>query len=169
MYRVSLIRTATAVAMATAFVAAGCNRKSAAPELQTTTGAQPRADAITVSGCLRAGLADDTFVLTVIDPTASTTDATATYQLTGNTQALRDHVGEQVQVSGTLRAEQEIASKGDAVAEKPAAGTSGTPTVQTKTDLDVKQMTVSSVTPSGQRCAPQEPSTADQQPPRRIK
>ena len=62
-------------------------------------------------------------------------------------------VGQQVEVSGTLRAEEQVATSGVAV-EKPAKGIDATPTVETKTELDVKEMTVSAVKPSGQRCAP---------------
>jgi hypothetical protein len=62
----------------------------------------------------------------------------------------------------------QIASSAADVVGKPAKGTTGTPTIETTTELNVKEMTVSSVTPSGERCAPEAP-TDEQQPERRIK
>jgi hypothetical protein len=155
-----------AVAAGVALIAAtACNRNAPVPEAQRTTGVQPRMEPMSVAGCLRSGLADNTFVLTA---EATNPDSkAATYQLTGNNVNLRDYVGQQVEVSGTLRAEQEIATSGVATAEKPTKGVDGTPTVETKTELDVRQLTVSAVKPSGERCAPEAPSA--NQPPKRIK
>lgn len=62
MRRHGLINTGV-VACALAIAAVGC-RKAAAPELQTTTGVQQLQQPMTVSGCLKSGLADNTFVLT---------------------------------------------------------------------------------------------------------
>ena len=59
---------------------------------------------------------------------------------------------------GTLQSDQEVDSSGTTAVEKSATGTSGTPTVQTHTELDVKQMTVSAVKPLGQQCAAQPPA-----------
>jgi hypothetical protein len=165
MNRLSLVTTAGATVCLLA--GTGCNRGAAGPDVQTTTTtAQAKADPVTTSGCLRAGLAENTFVLTT--PASDPGGQAATYQLSGHDVNLREYVGQQVQVSGTVRAEEQVASTAADVTEKKAKGTSGTPTVETKTELDVKQMTVSSVTPSGQRCAP-EPPKEDQQSPRRIK
>ena len=55
-------------------------------------------------------------------------------------------------MSGTLRAETEVTSSGGAVEQKPAKGTTGTPVIETKSDVDIKQLTVSSVKPTGSRC-----------------
>jgi len=129
---------------------AGCNRKSTAPELQQTSGVQPRADRTTVAGCLRAGAAEDTFVLTSPAPDSP---KPATYNLNANAALnLRQYVGQQVEVSGTVRAEQQVTSSSGTTPEKAAKGTSGTPTVETKTELDVRQLDVSSVKPSGGKC-----------------
>jgi hypothetical protein len=150
MNRRSLTRTAGAIGLAFAVAAAACSRDEAGPELQTTTGVQPRLESISARGCLKAGLAENTFVLTTTE--AGPQGETATYQLTGPGVPFADHVGQQVEVSGTLRAEQQATSTGvDAVGEPK--GTTGTPTVETKTELTLKQMTVSSIMPSGQRCA----------------
>ena len=136
---------------ALALAMGACNRKPAAPELQTTTGVQPRAEAMTVTGCLKSGVADNTFVLMASQ--ASGSGQTATFQLTGPEQLnLRQYVGQKVEVSGTLRAETEMTSSGGAMEQKPAKGTAGTPVVETKSDIDIKRLTVSSVKPTGNRC-----------------
>src|SRR5689334_12264924 len=106
------VRTAVGI---TVFAAAttGCNRNASGPELRTTSGLQPRQEAITVDGCMREGLAEKTFVLTA-DNQGSTTTPTSTYQLAanGDSVALGDYVGQEVEVSGTLRAEQKVDSSG---------------------------------------------------------
>src|SRR2546425_13065972 len=52
-----------AIAAGSLVLAMGGCRKAAAPELQTTTGVQPRMEPMTVTGCLKSGVADNTFVL----------------------------------------------------------------------------------------------------------
>jgi hypothetical protein len=150
--RTDLVK-AVLLATCVAGVAGACNSGNGTkmPEKQTQSAVQPRNDAVTVSGCLRAGEAENTFVLNA----AKTQGAmeTATYQLMGaETDRLRQHVGEQVEVSGMLRSEQEVASVGTTLHEKPAKGTSGTPMVKTKSEVDVKSLVVESVKPTGQKC-----------------
>ena len=142
----------TTMACAAVLAFSACNRKPAAPELQTTTGVQPRAESVSLTGCLQRGvIADDTFVLLVSQTAGNGT--TATYQLTARPELnLRDHVGEQIEVSGTLRSEQEFTSAAGAVKEQPAKGTSGTPTVETKSDVNVRRLDAQSVRPLGSRC-----------------
>jgi len=138
------------LALPVAALAVGCSSKSTVPDVQQTSGVQPRMDPTTISGCLRAGDAEGTFVLT---SKAEDSAKAATYQLTGNDRVnLRDYVGQQVEVSGTVRSEQEVTSSSGATPEKAAKGTSGTPTVETKTDLDVRQLDVSAVRPTGSKC-----------------
>ena len=146
-----LIRTAAAICVL-AVAAGACNRaKSTAPELQTTTGLQPRAQPLMVAGCLRSGVAENTFVLIASKTTGAM--QTATYQLAAHDDVnLRQYVGQQVEVSGTLRGQQQVASSGGASEAKPAKGTAGTPVVETKSEVDVKQLDVSSVKPTGNRC-----------------
>ena len=161
----SLSRIAAAACVGALMIAgSACNRNAAVPEVPRTTGLHPRMDPITVAGCLRAGEAENTFVLTA--SAADPDSKSATYQLIGHDVPLREYVGQQVEVEGTLRAEEAVATDGVSV-QKPKKGTEGTPTVETKTELDVRQMTVSSVKPSGQRCAPELP--AENQPAKRIK
>jgi hypothetical protein len=138
-------------------VAAGaCNRqKSTAPDVQRTTGEVPRSEPVTVSGCLQSGaIAENTFVLNATQPEAVGTTATSTYQLQGgDVDMLRQHVGERVEVSGTVEAEQKVTSSSGTVQEDRAKATNGTPTVETKATIDVKRLDVDSVKPSGQRCS----------------
>jgi len=144
-----LIRTAAIVSVL-ALAAGACDRKPAAPELQTTTASQPRTENITVAGCLKRGvLADNTFVLAA--SRANGAEETATYQVTGRDGVqLSDYVGQRVEVSGTLRAEEQTASTGGAE-EKPK-GTAGTPAVGTRTEIDVKRLEATMVKPTGDRC-----------------
>jgi hypothetical protein len=79
---------------------------------------------------------------------------TATYQLIARAdQNLRDHVGEQVEVSGTLKAREQIQGTSGAIQEKPAKGATGTPVVETKTELDIRQLDVNAIKGSGNRCS----------------
>jgi len=141
--------TIVGVALAVSAAACGNNNDMQAPERQTTTGEQARMQETTISGCLKAGLDEQTFVLMARDQTQDT----ATYQLTGaNGVNLSDHVNERVQVTGTLRAEQEFASAGRTVEDDKAKGTSGTPVVETKTEVEVKRLVVAGVKPTGEKC-----------------
>jgi hypothetical protein len=150
MQNARLIGTTIAAAVLAVSLAA-CSQEMASPERQTTTGEQPRMEETTVSGCLKTGMDEHTFVL-MAPQTAGA--ETSTYQLTsGSDVNLREHVNQQVQVTGTLRAEQEFASVGKAVEEDRAKGTSGTPVVETKTEVQVKRLAVSAVRPTGEKCA----------------
>ena len=143
----------TAVVLATcASGAAACKGNGTKmPEKQTMSAVQPRNDAVTVSGCVRAGLAENTFVLNAAKGAGDM--ESATYQLMGaQTDALRNHVGEQVEVSGMLKSEQTVASVGT-TATQTAEGTSGKAGVKTRTDIEVKSLVVESVKPTGSRCA----------------
>jgi hypothetical protein len=136
-----------------AFGLTACNRKPASPEVQTTTAYQRSGEPVQLVGCLKRGvLADETFVLLVSK--ADGVGGTATYQL--NPAAgmnLADQVGHQVEVLGKLRAEQVAVSEGG-TRERAAKGTSGTPTVETKTDLDVRQVDATSLKPIAATCPP---------------
>ena len=151
-----LIKAATLFS-ALAVVSGACNsnkNKQTTPDLQTSTGEQPRAQAVTVTGCVRAGtLAENTWVL-ITDPSgAATAGQTPTYQLVGgDATALRNTVGQRVEVSGTVEAEQQVATSSGAIPESRAKGTSGTPTVETKTTVDIRRLDVTSVKPTGDRC-----------------
>ena len=151
MQRGRLIQTGMLVAGMTLTLCA-CNReKSITPELQTTSGEKPRADQTTVTGCLKSGLAENTLVLTASKEGGAM--ETATYQLTGPERLnLLDYVGQKVEVAGTIRSEQELTSLGQATEQKAAKGTSGTPTVETKSQIDIKRFSVTTIAPTGIRC-----------------
>jgi hypothetical protein len=128
----------------------GGDEEAPVAERQAQT-AQPANTPTTIAGCLKAGEAADTFVLSVAQTQGS--GDTATYHLTGSEGVnLRDHVGQNVEVSGTIRAQQELASRAPAQPAERATGTSGTPTVQTRTEIDIKQLDVASVKPLGGSC-----------------
>ena len=152
MRKLRLIST-TIAAAALAVSVGACQQEMAAPERQTTTGEQARMEETTVAGCLKAGMDDSTFVLITEGATGAET-ASATYQLTNaNNVNLKEHVNQQVRITGTLRAEQEFASTGRSVEDDRAKGTTGTPVIETRTEVEVKRIAVQSVQPSGEKCA----------------
>ena len=138
--------------------AAACGRNGSkqvdkAPMETQTASTPPNAGpmTLTVTGCLGAGGLADTYVLT----SARTNGAaeTTTYQLEGvKSDQLRGHIGERVQVSGSAIPEADIASNSTPAQEQKAKGTSGTPTVQTHTDLQIQRLRVDSVVPQGDKC-----------------
>jgi hypothetical protein len=106
----------------------------------------------TVTGCLAAGDGADTFVLNSARSEGGNTSAT--YNLVGtNSDQLRSHIGELVKASGTITSGEQVAERSMPQAETDKAkGTSGTPTVQTQTDVQIQRLNVSSVSPQGQKC-----------------
>lgn len=137
------------VILASAMVAACGGREEAeVPQATTETHAsrQPN-QPTTVTGCLRAGDASDTYVLTTAETTGGPT--AANYHLTGTgTVNLQDHLGYRVQVSGVVEAQSQIATH---EAGEPAANTTGTagkpgtPTVQTGTQLSIQRIDVNNI------------------------
>ncbi len=148
----------SAAALAAALVAgtfsAACgNDDKAAPaaEMQSQTPVQPTNQPTTLTGCLRAGEATGTFVLTT---SQTAQEQTATYQLTpAQNVDLTSNIGQRVEVKGVVRTQQEIAARTKATpAADRATGTSGTPAVQTTTEVAIRQLDVSTVRPLGERC-----------------
>ena len=140
-----------------AATAGGCggDQPAQAPPAQTqaeTTrpGNQPR----TVTGCLRAGDAETTFVLT----TAQSVDGTptATYHLTGAPGVnLQELVGNRVEVSGVVSEQSQVATRQSSQPAANATGTAGaggTPTVQTSTELSITRLDVTTVQRVGGEC-----------------
>jgi hypothetical protein len=132
---------------------------------------------IEVTGCLTG--ADDRFVLTELDraETATTiaSPSTETYRLIGDASVLRQHVGQQVRISGMAEAPDVAIVREASPAETappPAVGTGGAdkpagagngpaepgarPKVSTQqqTRLEISALQVRSVRPTGSRCAP---------------
>ena len=149
--------------LSAAVAVAGCTRAeddAPPPEVQSEA-LQPTDRPVTVSGCLQAGDAENTFVLTAAR--ADGVGETATYHLIGATDRnLGDHIGQRVRVSGTLQVRQTAAAQTMAVpADRPAdskedeerpAATTGTPTVQTRTDVMINELAVDSMTPLVEEC-----------------
>jgi hypothetical protein len=140
----------------TVAVTAACNSKKdeATPsaQIQSNSPAQAANSPESVTGCLRAGDAPDTFVLT----TTMSNDGRqpATYQLSGSGGVnLTEHIGERVMVQGVVRTQQESTT---ATRETPAnakpQGTMGSPTVSTSATLDLKRMDVTSVSRAEGKC-----------------
>lgn len=155
------LQTLGIVVMAAGLAAAGAacsggpsasqGKSNTPPETQTAT-ASSAPMTTTVTGCLAAGDGADTFVLNAARAEGATTSAT--YNLVGaNNDELRGHIGEQVKVSGTVTSGAQVAERSMPQAETDKAkGTSGTPVVQTQTDVQLRRLRVSSVTPQGQKC-----------------
>jgi hypothetical protein len=132
----------------------GCRDKETVPPVEVQSQAtQPANQPTTITGCLKAGEAPDTFVVAAAQAQGS--GETATYQIvgTGGTN-LTDHVGRQVEVTGVVRQVQELASRSrtPAAESRGTAGTGATATVETRTEVDIKHLEVSTVKPLGQRC-----------------
>lgn len=147
-------RLITLAALATPLTLGACTRTEApAPQVEKTAGMQPASESVTRTGCLRSGmLADATYVLTSPASTPGATGST-TFQLVGGDAAtLRDNAGRQVEVTGTVDAVQHTASSTPPAPQDRAVGTTGTPSVETRTDIEVKRLNVSSIKPLNDRC-----------------
>ena len=120
-------------------------------QVQTQSVQKPNVPTL-VTGCLRAGEATDTFVLTTAQSVDGSTPAT--YQLHGSAGVnLADHVGKRIEVNGVLREQAQIATREPSqAAEDKAKGTSGTPAVQTTTQVAIRQLDVTAVKQAGGDC-----------------
>jgi len=147
-----------AIAVTIAMSATACSKsKSEAPsETQVAGDVRTPGVPMTVAGCLRAGNLSDTYMLTQ-DASNTGAQATANYQLVGvDGVDLRKYIGERVQVNGVLATQQEVASRSTPAParqkdDKPT-GTTGKPTVQTETQVDIRTLQVKSVNPQGGKC-----------------
>ncbi|HEX5473081.1 MAG TPA: hypothetical protein VFX12_00355 [Vicinamibacterales bacterium] len=148
----TIVGGAVAVMLA---AAAGCTRDSgraaAAAESKEITPPHATSELMTVTGCLRAGDAAGTYVLVATQ--AVGTQQTATYQLdTTDNATLRGEVNQQVKVNGTMTSEQQLASRSAPEAVGKPKATTGTPTVETKTDVRIRHLRVNTIQPTGDRC-----------------
>jgi hypothetical protein len=152
--QVTRIVGALAVAGTMAIAGTACSKSKGDVPSETQVAGEARTPRVpmTVAGCLRAGDASDTYVLT---QDASNTGApdTANYQLVGVKEVdLRQHIGERVQVTGVLASQQEVAARSTPAQQDKATGTAGKPTVQTETRVDMRTLQVNSVNPQGGKC-----------------
>jgi hypothetical protein len=136
------------------FVSAACGG-----DRQEARDARQSADdvSVTETGCLSAR--GDRFVLTDLEG-ANGISATEAFQLIGNEEELRRHVGKQVRVSGQAEPAQVAVvreSTPPAADQQPPAGTSGSAepsvTAETQTRVEFRKLTVSSFEPTGASCA----------------
>lgn len=122
------------------------------PEPTTASAPEQRNQPMTVTGCLRAGEAANTFVLTAAG--AEGAAEPATYELVGASAQLADHIGERVEVTGRLAAAQDLRSSTSATEADKAKGTTGTPVVETQTKVEMRRLEVSGVKPISSDCKP---------------
>lgn len=141
-----------ALLTATTLACGGADEPETPPVQSSSQTTQPLNRPTTVTGCLRAGDAENTYVLTTTQTENGVNPAT--YQLAGNAGVnLQDHVGDRVEVSGTLTEQQHVATtEAPTKADEKARGTSGTPTVQTGTQLAVRRLEVTGVKALGGEC-----------------
>lgn len=137
---------ALSAVVSAALIAAACASEPEVPPAESQTAVTRDVERpTTVSGCLKAGEAANTYVLT----TSRTVDGTApaTYQLTGaNDLNLQQHVGSRIEATGVVESQSEIASRTTAQPpENPRATSGTTPSVQTGTELSIRRMDVTSV------------------------
>jgi hypothetical protein len=155
--------SAAVVCLGLAAACGGNNRETTAEHETTTAAATAQAErdeptgrpaALSVTGCLTS--ADGRYVLTELSGDRQPT--TESYQLTNADEQLRPHVGKQVRVNG----EAEPARVAEVRESTPAtpAGTAGQQTAtnqpavstETRTRLETRTVSVTSVTPTGQDC-----------------
>lgn len=150
----AITRSALSALVLASVFAVGCNREE--PEVPPAQMQSEQSDRLNVPtklvGCLRAGEAADTYVLTTSLPEDGM--RTATYELRGSGGVnLQEHVGSTVEVAGVVRDQQHIATKETPQpAGQQAKGTSGTPAVQTTTQLAVRTLDLQSVRRVGEAC-----------------
>jgi hypothetical protein len=128
------------------------------PESEEPTG---RPTPLSVTGCLTS--AEGRYVLTQLDGDVQSPRGAATeaYQLTDADEQLRQHIGKQVRVTGEAEPAR-VAEVRESTPSTPAApaGTAGQQTTtnqpavstETRTRLETRTMSVTSVTPTGQNC-----------------
>jgi hypothetical protein len=139
-------RSAVAAVFAAVLATAACSNEPETPAVQSQTQSTQQLNTpATLTGCLRAGEAGNTFVL--MASASKDGSVPATYQLEGSGGAnLNDHVGKRVEVTGTIADQQHVATTETAKpADEKATGTAGTPTVQTGTQLALRTLQVKQV------------------------
>jgi hypothetical protein len=155
MVRNSLTAGLCIVAVASGSAACRSNKKNTTPVAQIQTQTPPQAvnTPVTVTGCLRAGEASDTFVLTTSETKDGATPATYVLAAGKSGVNLRDNIGERVEVTGVLSTEQQVSTTTlPAPAANKPTGTAGTPTVQTQAQLDMRSLEVNSMSRIGGHC-----------------
>lgn len=160
MLQIRIARSALAAVLTlAAAVSAGCGRGAdeATPvaEQQSERSIDNIARNVTVQGCLHAGEAANTFVVTTSEAEGDGSTRTYALQYAAATPSgdLHAHVGKQVEVQGVVRSQQAVSGRSPATppANEPV-GTGGEPRVQTGTTLAVEQLEVSALRPIAETC-----------------
>jgi hypothetical protein len=147
-------RVGAAILLLASLVGTGaCTRgQTPAPEVARTTGEQPRAEPMTVTGCLGSGaFAENVWVL-MVPATPGGAAASTVHLVGGDPETLRTNAGRQVEVSGTLQAREQIATSGTTSLRPRASGAQGSPAVQTDTQIEIKRLAVGTIRPTGEKC-----------------
>jgi hypothetical protein len=139
-------RSLAVAAIASAALVAACASEPEVPPAESQSAVTRDLEKpATVTGCLKAGEAANTYVLTA----SRTVDGTppATYHLTGTSDLnLQEHVGSRVEATGVVESQSDIATRSTAQPADNAQATSGTtPSVQTGTELSIRRMDVTSL------------------------
>ena len=157
--------------LTTALGAAACSRTAEERDEQQEAALQAHpgqvGEDITINGCLTSAPDRGAFVVTAARD-ALTSGAlhagdgetpTYTYELTGNTNNLSQHVGRQVEVTGQLadRSDEVKVDQEDEteLPERQSGDEKVTPAIETDTEMNinVRRLEVKSVTPTGSPCA----------------
>lgn len=175
-----LSRFCVAVVMsAGAVVAAGCggddhNADAAKANTATTevgssgtasTDTNATGPEISVTGCLTASIDGTSYALTPTDSASTAASRsmqapgreTLTYELVGDSEDFRRHANTVVTARGredsSVRRDAEV-ERTDEAEQRPAAGASATPTVETKEEVEVnvRRLQVASVVATGDTC-----------------
>lgn len=145
---------------------AACSRS--AEDADPTRDAAASGENVTITGCLTTAADRGAFVVTA-DRNALTSGAlhagdgetpTYTYELTGNTNDLAQHVNQQVEVTGRLDDDRDDEVKVDQEQKTELPRTQSgdekvTPAVETDTEIEinVRRLNVSSVRQTGRTCS----------------
>jgi hypothetical protein len=122
-------------------------------QIQSQTPPQAVNQPVTLTGCLRAGEASDTFVLTASQTKDGETPATYLLVSKDSGVNFRENVGERVEITGVVTTQQQVSTMTPPAppANKPT-GTAGTPTVETQAKLEMRRLEVNSVNRLGAHC-----------------
>jgi hypothetical protein len=133
-----------------------CNREPEAPvaRIEMTTPLAKPAEPMEVRGCIRAGEAANTFVLTAA--VTETGMPAANYALTGAQDVdLSQYVGNHVEVHGVItEAQQRTTASATDFQEPEERGTTGTPAVATTTEVQFRELEVRRIRPVEGSCEP---------------
>lgn len=164
-----MIALAGAVALGSA-CSDTADRREARQEAALAVGDKISGEDITVRGCLTSASDRGAFAVTaardvLVSGALYAGDGevpTYTYELVGNAADLSQHVGRQVEVSGTLddaRDDEVVVDQEEETTLEPrqSGDEKVTPAIETEieAEINVRRLHVSTVTPTGQPCLPE--------------